>query len=117
MRLLPVLTSKTQIVAFANAGAGGILVPVEGFAARSRRRFSVSEIASITTEAHALGLTVHLRMNTMIHETNLPALRACLRELAPIPFDRIVCFDLTVAIIAAEFALKNRVVYPTNRIA
>ncbi|MCK7484111.1 MAG: U32 family peptidase [Bacillus subtilis] len=112
-----VLTSTTQIVAFANAGAGGILVPVEGFAARSRRHFRCPKLHGSQRKRTRLNPTVHLRMNTMIHETDLPALRACLRELAAIPFDRIVCFDLTVAIVAAEFHLKERIVYQPGTLA
>lgn len=117
MRLIPVLTYETQIAAFANAGAGGILVPVEGFAARSRCRFSVDSIRRIVRDAHALGLTVHLRMNQIIHETDLERLRSSLSNLADVPFDRLVCFDLTVAIVAAEMNLIHKVIYQPGTLA
>jgi U32 family peptidase len=117
MRLIPVLTYETQIAAFATAGAGGILVPVEGFAARSLSRFSVVAIRRIVNDAHALGLTVHLRMNQIIHESDLERLRSVLKELADVPFDRLVCFDLTVAIIAAEMDMMKRVIYQPGTLA
>jgi U32 family peptidase len=117
MRLIAVLTYETQIAAFATAGAGGILVPVEGFAVRSKRRFSVAAIRRIVSDAHALGLTVHLRMNHIIHETDLERLRSTLKELADVPFDRLVCFDLTVAIIAAELGMIHKVIYQPGTLA
>lgn len=90
-------------------GADAIFLAGNQYGARaSATNFTIEQIKEATELAHLFGVKIHITLNTLIHDKELEACKAYLKQLESIGVDAIIVQDLGIMnIIQHEFPSLN----------
>ncbi|WP_414714919.1 DUF3656 domain-containing U32 family peptidase [Sporomusa sp.] len=103
IELLAPVGTKEALVAAVEGGADAVYLGGKMFGARHYApNFTDDELAEAVRFAHLRGVMVYITVNTLLDESELPALVDYLRYLYKIGVDAIIVQDLGVAVIAKE---------------
>ncbi len=95
--------SPEAVRAAVNAGADAVYLGGTRFSARRyAANFTDAELAEAVSYAHLRGARVHVTINTLIHDRELPDLALYLRDLYLLGADAILVQDAGVAALARE---------------
>ena len=96
--LLAPAGSMAALVAAVQNGADAVYLGMGDFNARhSAGNFSAGQLADAVRYCHARGVRVHVTLNTMIREDELPALRRAIESVAASSADAVLVQDFGVA--------------------
>lgn len=103
IELLAPVGSKEALVAAVEGGADAVYLGGKMFGARHYApNFSEDELAEAVRFAHLRGVFVYITVNTLLDDSELPALVDYLRYLYEIGVDAIIVQDLGVATVAKQ---------------
>ena len=111
MQIVATLYDSTEIQRFKEVGVQGVLLPIKGFSTGTNHRFEVSELGGILEVLRQQELFAYLLLNTIIHESDLPALEQVVKSLQEYSFEAVVCYDFTVGIMMEKYRMQDRVIY------
>ena len=84
-----------QLIAAVRCGAGAVYLGAGGFNARqSAENFGGGRLAEAVSYAHVRGVKVHVTVNTLVMDRELPALEDTVREIAASGADAVIVQDL-----------------------
>jgi len=90
--------SMESLKAAVQSGADAVYVGGPLFGARqSATNFTLEELQQATDYCHVYGVDIHVTLNTLIKETELPRLEEYIRELCKINIDAVIVQDMGVA--------------------
>ena len=96
--LLAPAGSMAALIAAVQNGADAVYLGMGDFNARhSAGNFSAGQLADAVRYCHARGVRVHVTLNTMIREDELPALRRAIKSVAASGADAVLVQDFGVA--------------------
>lgn len=96
--LLTPAGSMAALIAAVQNGADAVYLGMGDFNARhSAGNFSADQLAEAVRYCHARGVRVHVTLNTMIREDELPALRRAIESVAASGADAVLVQDFGVA--------------------
>lgn len=103
--LLAPAGGPSQLEAAIRFGADAVYLAADKFGMRQRAdNFSLDEIASEVTRAHAAGVSVHVTVNTMMSQQDLSVLPAYLEALDASGADALILGDMGAFSLAAKHA-------------
>jgi putative protease len=111
MKLVATLKNPQEILTLKSLGASVLMLETDAFTRASEATFSLQECQSLIPEIHEAGMQAYVLFNTMIHESDLEALKKWLVGLVHGDVDAIVAFDLSVAVMANMMGIHQRVIY------
>jgi U32 family peptidase len=85
-------------------GADAVYAGLKDFSARAKaKNFTLSQMERMTAYAHGHGKKLYVTLNTLVKETELPALIDTLSSLEAMRVDGVILQDMAVARLAREF--------------
>ena len=97
--------SMESVYAAARCGADAVYLGIRQFSARANaENFSFGELKEAVRFLHARGITVHVALNTLMRDEELPKAVEALREVCRCGADAVIIQDLGFARLAEEFA-------------
>lgn len=103
MEILAPVGGQEQLVAAVRCGANAVYLGTKGFNARQNaENFAQNSLAEAVSYCHARNVRVHVTVNTLVMDDELPALVDTLREVAESGADAIIIQDLAVAKLVRE---------------
>ncbi len=107
IELLAPAGNREAFTAALECGADAIYLGGEQFGARQYApNFSRDELAQTIRQAHLFGVRVYITVNTLIDDSEMPALRDYLRYLYEVGADAAILQDVGVARVARKVAPK-----------
>lgn len=98
MEILAPVGGREQLLAAVRCGADAVYLGAKGFnARRNAENFEEAGLAEAVAYCHARGVRVHVTVNTLVTDDELPALADTLREVAASGADAVIVQDLAVA--------------------
>ena len=86
-----------QLMAAARCGADAVYLGIGGFNARQgAENFGGGKLAEAVSYAHVRGVKIHVTVNTLVMDQELPALDDAVREIAASGADAVIVQDLAV---------------------
>lgn len=105
MELLAPAGSPEHLIAALDAGADAVYLGGQRFSARKYAgNFSDEEIREGVKQAHIMGASVYVTLNTLIGDNEMKELERYLQFLATLPLDGLLVQDLGVAALATRIA-------------
>lgn len=103
VELLAPVGSREALIAAVESGADAVYMGGKAFGARHYApNFTDEELAEAVRFAHLRGVLVYITVNTLVDDSEIPALSEYLRYLYKIGVDAIIVQDLAVAFIACK---------------
>ena len=101
--ILAPVGGKEQLLAAVRAGADAVYLGAKNFnARRSAANFGETELSDAVAYCHARNVKVHVTLNTLVMDSELPALLDEIREVAASGADAVIVQDLAVAKLVRE---------------
>lgn len=101
--ILAPVGGKEQLLAAVRAGADAVYLGAKNFnARRSAANFGETELSEAVAYCHARNVKVHVTLNTLVTDSELPALLEEIREIAESGADAVIVQDLAVAKLLRE---------------
>lgn len=98
MEVLAPVGGQEQLLAAVRTGADAVYLGAKGFnARRNAENFGEASLVNAVSYCHARNVRVHVTVNTLVTDDELPALIDTLREVAESGADAIIIQDLAVA--------------------
>lgn len=111
MRIVATLKDKEEIDILKKSGTDVFLLETDMFTRAATSAFSLEQIAELTKAIHRRRRKVYVLFNTLIQEEDLELLTKYLSELKKMKIDGIVCYDLTVIIVARKLDMGKYCIY------
>ena len=103
MEVLAPAGGRDQLVAAVYSGADAVYLGTKGFNARRKAdNFSGDELKQAVAWCHGRGVRVHVTVNTLVTDGELPALWDTVREVAESGADAVILQDLAAAALFRE---------------
>ena len=97
--------SFEAVVAAVNSGADAVYLGQKNFSARaSAANFDEEELCRAVELCHRFGVRVHQAVNTVVFDSEIPALEACIRTACKAGVDAFIVQDLGVAAYLKQWA-------------
>lgn len=94
---------KEQLVAAVRSGANAVYIGVKNFnARRNASNFEDSELSETVSYCHARGVKVHVTLNTLLMDSEIPAVIEEIKNIAKAGVDAVIVQDLAVAKLVRE---------------
>ena len=101
--ILAPVGGKEQLLAAVRAGADAVYLGAKNFnARRSAVNFGETELSEAVAYCHARNVKVHVTLNTLVMDSELPALLDEIKEVAASGADAVIVQDLAVAKLVRE---------------
>lgn len=98
MEVLAPVGGKEQLLAAVRCGADAVYLGAKGFnARRNAENFEETGLTEAVSYCHARNVRVHVTVNTLVTDDELPALLDTLREVTQSGADAVIVQDLAVA--------------------
>ena len=98
MEILAPVGGQQQLIAAVRAGADAVYLGAQGFnARRNALNFDETALPQAVTYAHGRGVKVHVTVNTLVTDGELPALMEEIRRIGEAGPDAVIVQDLAVA--------------------
>ena len=98
MEILAPAGGKEQLIAAVYSGADAVYLGTKGFNARRKAdNFGEDELKKAVAWCHGRGVRVHVTVNTLVTDGELPALYETVREVAGSGADAVILQDLAAA--------------------
>lgn len=105
MELLAPAGGRSQLETAVRFGADAVYLAADRFGMRARAdNFSLDQIPDAVRFAHDHGVSVHVTLNTLMHDADLNALPAYLEALADADVDALIISDLGAFSLAKRYA-------------
>ncbi|MBN2504249.1 MAG: U32 family peptidase, partial [Bacilli bacterium] len=111
MRIVATLKNKDEIALLAKIGADAFLLETNLFTRAAESPLSLETIKELVKAIHRRRKKAYVLLNTLIHEADIAMLDEYLEELRRIKIDAIVCYDLTVILVASKHKLEKLCIY------
>ena len=103
MEVLAPAGGREQLVAAVYSGADAVYLGTKGFNARRKAdNFAGDELKQAVAWCHGRGVRVHVTVNTLVTDSELPALWDTVREVAESGADAVILQDLAAAALFRE---------------
>ncbi len=103
MEVLAPAGGREQLIAAVRSGADAVYLGTKGFNARRKAdNFGEDELKEAVAWCHGRGVRVHVTVNTLVTDTELPALFNTVREVAESGADAVILQDLAAAALFRE---------------
>lgn len=94
---------KEQLVAAVRSGANAVYIGVKNFnARRNASNFEDFELSETVSYCHARGVKVHVTLNTLVMDSEIPAVVEEIKNIANAGVDAVIVQDLAVAKLVRE---------------
>ena len=101
--ILAPVGGKEQLVAAVRSGADAVYLGAKNFnARRNASNFEDFELSETVSYCHARGVKVHVTLNTLVMDSELPALVEEIKNIANAGVDAVIVQDLAVAKLVRE---------------
>ena len=101
--ILAPVGGKEQLVAAVRSGADAVYLGAKNFnARRNASNFEDFELSETVSYCHARGVKVHVTLNTLVMDSELPALIEEIKSIANAGVDAVIVQDLAVAKLVRE---------------
>ncbi len=101
--ILAPVGGKEQLIAAVRAGADAVYLGAKNFnARRNASNFEDFELAETVSYCHARGVKVHVVLNTLVMDSEIPALIEEIKSVASSGADAVIVQDLAVAKLVRE---------------
>lgn len=101
--ILAPVGGKEQLVAAVRAGANAVYLGAKNFnARRNASNFEDTELFETVSYCHARGVKVHVTLNTLVMDSEIPALIDEIKSIAEAGVDAVIVQDLAVARLVRE---------------
>lgn len=112
--LAPAKDKETAITAI-NSGADAIYIGAPAFGARAAAGNSIEDIKEIVEFAHIFNVKVHVTINTILKDDELPQVTELIRKLYDIGVDAIIVQDMAIVSLAVENKLPPIVLHASTQ--
>ena len=112
--LAPAKDKETAITAI-NSGADAIYIGAPAFGARVAAGNSIEDIKEIVEFAHIFNVKVHVTINTILKDDELPQVTELIRKLYDIGVDAIIVQDMAIVSLAVENKLPPIVLHASTQ--
>ena len=103
MEVLAPAGGREQLIAAVRSGADAVYLGTKGFNARRKAdNFGEGELKEAVAWCHGRGVRVHVTVNTLVTDAELPALWDTVREVAESGADAVILQDLAAAALFRE---------------
>ena len=103
MEVLAPAGGREQLIAAVYSGADAVYLGTKGFNARRKAdNFGEDELKQAVAFCHGRGVRVHVTVNTLVTDSELPALWDTVREVAESGADAVILQDLAAAALFRE---------------
>ncbi len=103
MEVLAPAGGREQLIAAVYSGADAVYLGTKGFNARRKAdNFGEDELKQAVAWCHGRGVRVHVTVNTLVTDSELPALFDTVREVAESGADAVILQDLAAAALFRE---------------
>ena len=103
MEILAPAGGREQLIAAVCSGADAVYLGTRGFNARRKAdNFGETELKEAVAWCHGRGVRVHVTVNTLVTDPELPALYDTVREVADSGADAVILQDLAAAALFRE---------------
>ena len=103
MEVLAPAGGREQLIAAVYSGADAVYLGTKGFNARRKAdNFGEDELKQAVAWCHGRGVRVHVTVNTLVTDSELPALWDTVREVAESGADAVILQDLAAAALFRE---------------
>ncbi len=104
MEILAPAGGREQLTAAVYSGADAVYLGTKGFNARRKAdNFGEAELKEAVAWCHGRGVRVHVTVNTLVADAELPALFDTVREVAASGADAVILQDLAAAALFREY--------------
>ncbi len=101
--ILAPVGGKEQLIAAVRAGADAVYLGAKNFnARRNASNFEDHELSETVSYCHARGVKVHVTLNTLVMDSELPALIEEIKSIASAGVDAVIVQDLAAARLVRE---------------
>ena len=101
--ILAPVGGKEQLFAAVRSGADAVYLGAKNFnARRNASNFEDSELSETVSYCHARGVKVHVTLNTLVMDSEIPALIEEIKSIAEAGVDAVIVQDLAVAKLVRE---------------
>ncbi len=105
MEILAPAGGPEQLTAAVRAGADAVYLGLEQFSARgAATNFSTEQLHQAVAYCHERGVKVHVALNTLVKDSELPSVHAALQTVCACGVDAVIVQDLAVAALVRECA-------------
>ncbi len=112
--LAPAKDKETAITAI-NSGADAIYIGAPAFGARVAAGNSIEDIKEIVEFAHIFNVKVHVTINTILKDDELPQVTELIRKLYDIGVDAIIVQDMAIVSLAVKNKLPPIVLHASTQ--
>lgn len=112
--LAPAKDKETAITAI-NSGADAIYIGAPAFGARAAAGNSIEDIKEIVEFAHIFNVKVHVTINTILKDDELPQVTELIRKLYDIGVDAIIVQDMAIVNLVVENKLPPIVLHASTQ--
>ena len=112
--LAPAKDKETAITAI-NSGADAIYIGAPAFGARVAAGNSIEDIKEIVEFAHIFNVKVHVTINTILKDDELPQVTELIRKLYDIGVDAIIVQDMAIVNLVVENKLPPIVLHASTQ--
>lgn len=101
--ILAPVGGKEQLIAAVRSGADAVYLGAKNFnARRNASNFEDAELSETVSYCHARGVKVHVTLNTLVMDSEIPTLIEEIKNIAAAGVDAVIVQDLAVAKIVRE---------------
>lgn len=112
--LAPAKDKETAIIAI-ESGADAVYIGAPSFGARQAASNSLDDIKEITDYAHKFNVKIHVTVNTILKDDELPAVVKLIENLYEIGVDAIIVQDMAIIKLAIENKLPPIVLHASTQ--
>ena len=113
--LLAPAKDKDTAIAAINSGADAVYIGAPAFGARASAGNSIDDIKEIVEFAHIFNVKVHVTINTILKDDELPLAVELIRKLYDIGVDAIIVQDMGIVNLAVENKLPPIVLHASTQ--
>lgn len=113
--LLAPAKDKDTAIAAINSGADAVYIGAPAFGARASAGNSIDDIKEIVEFAHIFNVKVHVTINTILKDNELPLAVELIRKLYDIGVDAIIVQDMGIVNLAVENKLPPIVLHASTQ--